>query len=357
MKLFAFFLPQFHTIPENDEWWGEGFTEWTNVKAANPIYPGQKIRHPYKDNYYNLLDKEVVNWQTGLLDEYGLDGLIYYHYYFKGKLLLEKPAENLLKWKDIKQRFFFCWANHSWIKSWRGNQDILMPMEYGGKPDWETHFQYLLPFFKDERYEKKNNRPLFMLFNYDFDEKEEMLIFLDARCKQEGFDGICVIETFNGKDIEDYNNKKSSITQYTLYREPVCMCNVEFKKYRRLDRRIASKLRKLLITNGIFVYDGEKLIKKKTKLRIKGDHIINSIWFEWDNTSRHGKRGYIISPFSRKSFVKYMDTVKDEEYMFINAWNEWCEGMILEPTEEEGYKYLEWIRDWRLANENRIDGI
>ena len=104
MKIFSFFLPQFHSIPENDDWWGKGFTEWTNVKSAKPLYYGhEQPQVPLNDNYYNLLKRETVEWQTKLMHEYHLDGMIYYHYYFKGKMLLEKPAENLLKWKDINQ--------------------------------------------------------------------------------------------------------------------------------------------------------------------------------------------------------------------------------------------------------------
>lgn len=148
MKKFAFYLPQFHTIPENDEWWGVGFTEWTKVKSDVPLYKGhiQPI-HPYNDNCYNLLDKGTVVWQNNLMHEYGIDGMIYYHYYFKGRKLLEKPVENLLIWKDINQPFFFCWANHDWNRFWQGTKEILVKQEYGTKDDWEEHFQYLLPFF------------------------------------------------------------------------------------------------------------------------------------------------------------------------------------------------------------------
>ena len=112
MKKFAIFLPQFHEIEENNKWWGKGFTEWTNVRNAKPLYKGhEQPKQPLNGDYYNLLEKETVRKQTQLLNEYGLDGFVYYHYYFCGKKIMEKPAENLLKWKDIDQKFFFCWAN------------------------------------------------------------------------------------------------------------------------------------------------------------------------------------------------------------------------------------------------------
>ena len=106
-KAIAYFLPQFHEIPENNEWWGKGFTEWTNLKKAKPLFEGHDIPEPLNDNYYNLLEKETVIWQTKLMEEYLVYGLCYYHYWFKGKKILEKPAENLLQWKDINQKFMF----------------------------------------------------------------------------------------------------------------------------------------------------------------------------------------------------------------------------------------------------------
>ena len=198
MKKYAFYLPQFHEIKENNEWWGEHFTEWTNVRAAQSLYKGHKQPvNPLNDFYYNLLDKETVEWQTKLAREHCVDGFIYYHYYFTGKKLLETPAENLLKWKDIEQNFFFCWANHSWIRSWNGTRELLLEQTYGGEEEWEQHFQYLLPFFMDDRYEKRENKPLFMIFNSNFKEARGIFEYFDKRCKDNGFDGICLIETRN----------------------------------------------------------------------------------------------------------------------------------------------------------------
>ena len=215
MRIFAFYLPQFHEIPENDKWWGKGFTEWTNVQSARPLYHGHvQPKHPLNDDYYNLLNKSTVENQTKVMRDYGITGFIYYHYYFDGKLLLEKPAENLLKWKDIDQPFFFCWANHPWIQS-KGNESrILMPMDYGDEKDWENHFQYLLPFFKDSRYEKKANKPVFMIFQSKFTEKKEMMAYFDKRCKQEGFEGLCLIESYHGDiPIEEFNHDASDLTE------------------------------------------------------------------------------------------------------------------------------------------------
>ena len=194
MRIFSFYLPQYHEIPENNEWWGKGFTEWTNVRKAKPLFKGHiQPLHPLNDNYYDLMDKRTVEWQTRLMKEYGLTGMIYYHYYFCGKKLLEKPTENLLKWKDIDQPFFFCWANHSWKKTWNGTSELLIEQTYGDECDWEEHFQYLLPFFKDDRYEKINNKPVFMFFISQFEKKQDIVKYFNKRCKESGFNGIYII--------------------------------------------------------------------------------------------------------------------------------------------------------------------
>lgn len=356
MKKFAFFLPQFHEIKENNEWWGEHFTEWTNVKAAKKLYRGhvQPIR-PLNNNYYNLLEKQTVEWQTKLADDYHVDGFIYYHYYFTGKMLLEKPAENLLKWKEIKQKFFFCWANHSWIRSWNGTREILLEQKYGKEEEWEKHFEYLLPFFCDERYEKKDNKPLFMIFQPNFSEAKEMFSFFDKKCKENGFDGICLIESRN-RHMEGLE-KSYPQTEYLFLREPDNTVNSFHTGKRNVTFRFKNKVRTMLHNKGIVSYvrkySGKKFFKDMNKNCIDRQDVINGAYFTWDNTPRHKHRGYIITETTKKLFFSYMDKLKNKEYVFFNAWNEWAEGMILEPTEENGYKYLEWIKEWTEKTYNK----
>lgn len=357
MRFFAFFLPQFHTIPENDEWWGKGFTEWTNVKKAKSLGKGhlQPI-HPLNNNYYNLLDKETVRWQTQVMRKYGITGMIYYHYYFLGKLLLEKPAENLLIWKDINQPFFFCWANHSWKKTWDGTSSILLKQEYGTVNDWENHFQYLLPFFKDDRYEKKNNMPVFMIFDSFFSQKKEMVNYFNMRCIEEGFDGIYWINNcFGSTDLrmEKIRNDMVLKTEKIYLREPSNGLSL-FERYER--RNILAKLYSrmkddfLRKRKRITQYDGSFLFKLMIKNYENRDYLIHGLFLSWDNSPRHGRRGYVISEVNKQALFNYLDLIKGEEYCFINAWNEWCEGMILEPTEERGFYYLEMINEWIKQN-------
>ena len=135
MKLIAFYLPQFHEIPENNDAWGNGFTEWVNVKKAGRIFEGQRQpREPLYDNYYNLLDRNTMRWQAGLADEAGIYGFCFYHYWFHGRLVLEKPVSNLLSDKTLNLRYCFSWANEPWTKTWHGaggEKEILIPQTYG----------------------------------------------------------------------------------------------------------------------------------------------------------------------------------------------------------------------------------
>ncbi|QNQ82766.1 glycoside hydrolase family 99-like domain-containing protein [Lactobacillus sp. PV012] len=346
MKKFAFFLPQFHEIPENNKWWGQGFTEWTNVRRAKPLFKGHKQpKHSLNNNYYDLLDKQTMLWQTELMNKSGLDGFIYYHYYFTGKLLLEKPAENLLKWKDIPQNFFFCWANHTWKRSWEGTSEVLLNQTYGEKKDWEKHFQYLLPFFRDSRYEKKNNEPLFMVFDPYFKEKNKMFAYFDMRCREEGFNGLCLIETYGGEDIKKFKQNKAESTEFTFYREPTVSQYAYIKKnfLRSVYHHLNKKMREKGYIHKPYIIDGNKMMDMKLNNEPLGKEIANGLWFEWDNTPRHKYRGYVITPYDYSKFAKYMELVKKQDYLFINAWNEWAEGMMIEPTVENGYKYIEWL--------------
>ena len=166
MKIIAFYLPQFHRVPENDKWWGEGFTEWTNTSRAKPLFVGHRQpRIPQNENYYDLLNPEVQEWQANLARKFGIFGFCYYHYWFNGKRLLEKPLETVLS--TGKPDFPFClsWANEPWTKTWEGNdKEVLMAQTYGDEADWLEHINYLLKCFKDDRYIKVDGCPQFLIY-------------------------------------------------------------------------------------------------------------------------------------------------------------------------------------------------
>lgn len=363
MKKFAIFLPQFHTFPENDQWWGKGFTEWVKVKGAKPLYKGHvQPQEPLNKNYYNLLNKDVMMWHSELLKEFKIDGMAYYHYYFNGKLLMETPAENLLKWKDIDQKFFFYWANHSWNRAWEGKRTLLMEQTYGNESDWENHFQYLLPFFQDERYEKHFNKPVFVIL-HSFAVEKEMLSYFNKRCVDEGFDGIFIIQTLSdGTNYPDSFNQlltfiPEEVSRAVYIREPNFAQtysehlteNISIHKLCAAERKIRASVGQKT-RNGLFIkrYNGNKLLDRISHLdfRTGNTEIVSGIFFQWDNTPRHEFRGYIISSIDKEHFMREMDKAAQSPYVLINAWNEWAEGMMLEPTTQNGYKYLKWIQEW-----------
>lgn len=362
MKKFAFYLPQFHEIPENNRWWGKGFTEWTKVRNAKPLYKGHvQPKEPLNDNYYCLLDKSAVEWQTSLLHEYKVDGFVYYHYYFEGKLLLNKPAENLLKWREIDQPFFFCWANHTWNRAWEEKREILIEQTYGDESSWEHHFEYLLPFFRDARYEKVNNKPLFMLFESDFSQKKQMMAYFDKRCKDCGFEGIYVIETYKAQrwpdDLLTFKNNKCDQCEKILFRESTAASSIYRISNKFSPWWFGFKIKEILAKHGLSIglkkFDGNKLYDVMINQEPKGNEFLHSVFFEWDNTPRHGIRGFVISPPDKDRFFRFIASIKNDDYLFINAWNEWAEGMMLEPSKEKQYTYLEWLKE---IDNNQVRG-
>lgn len=351
MKKFAIFLPQFHEIEENNLWWGKGYTEWTAVKSAKPLFKGHLQPKIPQNGYYNLLDKDTMIWQTELAKKNNIDGFVYYHYYFSGKLIMEKPVANLLQWKDIDQKFFFCWANHTWVKGKGKDKIVLIEQSYGDRMDWENHFQYFLPYFKDERYEKKDGKPLLMIYVSEFPHKNAMLQYFDERCRQEGMNGIYIIETYTGdlssKSINRFKKSLSNCSSCIYYREPNVSTSIYFRHYPlvRAFHKILREKNISLFSSKVAKIDGKKLYNLMLHFdypRIGSLDISHGCFFEWDNTPRHKNKGYIISPPEKSQFDDYIKKISSDEYCFINAWNEWAEGMMLEPV-VSGTDYLKWL--------------
>jgi hypothetical protein len=352
VKVLAYFLPQFHAIPENDEWWGDGFTEWTTIRKENNI---SENLQPLNNNYYNLLDEKTVIWQTELAKEYGVYGFVYYHYYFCGKKLLEKPAENLLKNKKIDQKFCFCWANHDWNRSWEGVKTILVKQEYGREEDWRQHFDYLLPFFKDERYIKVDGKPMFVIFE-DFRERESIYKYFNEYARNNGLEGIFFVQST--QKITRSNLKRlSEHTDAIVLREPGVSFN-SFDICGGCIRRLRKSLSFLYMPFKLRVFKGDREVKKTVhnakafckKVHENGIKCWLGAYSGWDNTSRHGIRGYKMTRISDIKYIWYLvelrRTAESEniEFIFFNAWNEWAEAMILEPDTLNKYRFLEGIK-------------
>lgn len=348
-KIIAFYLPQFHAIPENDAWWGEGFTEWTNTSKAKPLFKDHyQPREPLNDNYYCLLDSKTQEWQAELAGKYGIYGFCYYHYWFNGKLLLEKPLENMLENSNIKLPFCMSWANEPWTRNWDGREkEVMMPQEYGGKKEWEEHLQYLMKFFKDDRYIKKENKPVFLLYRTNSIKNcEQMVDYWNERMKEFGFDGIYIVETLTGHQKEECLSNSNAQAEM----EPMHTIRHKLPLYKQALRLCVKKMNKY----NINVYDKisydllwTRILEKKRKSNKK---VFIGGFVDWDNSARWGKRAMIVSGVNsdkfRKYFTKQYDIAKqiNSDFIFFNAWNEWAEGTYLEPDKKNKYRYLEEIR-------------
>jgi len=345
LKFIAFYLPQFHPIKENDEWWGEGFTEWTNTRKSVPLFEGHKQpRVPYKDNYYNLLDKETHLWQLELMKKYHVYGLCFYHYWFNGKLLLEKPMELLLKERDIETKYCMSWANEPWTRNWDGgNYSVLMPQSYGAKEDWKKHFEYLLPFFKDDRYIKIDDKPLFILYvSNEIENCEEMMSYWQQLSIENGLAGLYIVETLNSKRNQNIPH---------LVNSAAC---IEFEPTLTLFGGYTSWNSHQFIYNSLHLFNYDEVWNRmlsRKSVYISKEKFCGA-FVDWDNSSRAGMRASVCIGSTPEKFKEYLGKLVkkcidegNDRFIFVNAWNEWAEGAYLEPDKQNGYSYLEAIKE------------
>ena len=359
MKIVTFYLPQYHAIPENDKWWGEGFTEWENLKKAKPLYENHyQPRIPLNKHYYNLLDPKEIKWQAELARNNGVYGWCIYHYWFSGHMLLEKPTEILLKSSDIDIHFCICWANESWTKAWvsKSNQ-FLIKQTNGDRDDWIKHFYYLLPFFKDKRYILKDGKPLFVIYRPElFPNIGEMIDLWNEMAIKEGLNGL----SFAYQTMQN-NLKTEDFFQYRIEYQPNYSVYDSSRNRHRLLKRIKWLLVKFfrkininleyLSPSGFVVRDYDKVWEGILSRKATDEKSIAGAFVDWDNTPRKQDKGSVIEGFSPQKFedylVKQIENVKNNysnDLLFLFAWNEWTEGGYVEPDEKDGYGRIEAIK-------------
>lgn len=368
MKTIAFYLPQFHAIPENDEWWGKGFTEWVNVKKAKPLFEGHyQPRIPLGENYYNLLNPETLRWQTKIAKEYGLYGFCFYHYWFDGHMLLEKPMEMLLEDKTIDFPFCVCWANEHWTKAWVSKQDnILIAQRYGERKEWEEHFNYLLPFFKDERYIKTNEKPLVVIYRPDLIEcLNDMLDCWQELAVKNGLGGLEFAYQQIQFDIQ--KDKDDSRFTYNIEYQPnyanYDLSHNEFAFLKKVKRWLTPILQKIGINieqvrpQGLIKRDYDEVWNAILNRTPSSEKSVPGAFVDWDNTPRKQEKGSAFLGVSPEKFEKYMTEqihrtkeIYKKDMLFLFAWNEWAEGGYMEPDEKYGYGYLEALKKALEAN-------
>ena len=376
MKIIALYLPQFHVIPENEMWWGKGYTEWETLKKGRMLIDGQyQPRVPYNKNYYDLLDANNIIWQTQIAKENGIYGFCAYHYWFNGKLLLEKPMELFLHEKKADLPFFFCWANHDWDNTiWKTDKKDkrrnLIYEDYSKMNDIDSHFYYSLPFFKDERYMKEDGKPIYCIYN-PLRIPSKYLKLMISRWNElaikEGFPGMVFTYQWgaaiyslkpNIKQLFDYGfeylpslvgfsklsykgNKKREIVRFFGNIVNRFFPNLVLKIERR-DKEQKNGVRE--------VYNYDDIWNDALSIKHVDTNIVPGAFTDWDNTPRHGRNGKVILGSTPEKFQHYLELQIDrarkmkKDAIIVFAWNEWTEGGHLEPDEKYGYGYLHAIK-------------
>lgn len=350
-RFIAFYLPQFHPTPENNEWWGEGFTEWTNVARARKLYHGHYQPKIPKDlGFYDLRLPETRMAQARLAKEYGVEAFCYWHYWFGGgKRLLQRPFDEVVASGEPDFPFCLAWANHSWAKKQfdkDGNQTLLMEQTYPGTDDFILHFNTMLPAFKDKRYVRVDGKLLFIVYNpLDNPLLKDFIRIWRQLARENGLgDFYFVGKTDKGrlrKEIIDfgYDATYNDAVLNVHHHEPFL-----YKVFLELRAR-------LLHYPKIFSY--KEAIKYMVGDEERSDNAIPVIAPNWDHTPRSGSGGILLKdcePRYFKELVKHaLDIVKDKpaekQIIMIKAWNEWGEGNYMEPDLKYGRGMLEALKE------------
>jgi lipopolysaccharide biosynthesis protein/2-polyprenyl-3-methyl-5-hydroxy-6-metoxy-1,4-benzoquinol methylase len=341
VKVLSYYLPQFHPIPENDLWHGNGFTEWTKVRSSNPLFLGHYQQHiPHADIGYYLLDSpDVFRTQADQMKKSGVSGQVFYHYWFAGKLILEDPARMLFENPDISMPYCFCWANENWTRRWDGNEnEILLGQSYSAR-DASDFIEYLIPFFKDSRYLKIQDRP--MLFVYrpsSIPNYNEYIDIWAAKCLENGVKAPYVIAvlTRGASDPRDFamdGAVERVLHDWTGGAVP------------EMKNSLASYE---AINGSVLSYDDVATFYESQSEKKEFD-FFRSIVPIWDNTARYGPEAFLLHGSTPSRFQMWLEksidyTInnlpEDRRFLLVNAWNEWAEGAHLEPDTRYGYAYL-----------------
>ncbi len=342
IKPIAFYLPQFHPIPENNRWWGEGFTEWNNVKKAQPNFEGHYQPHvPAGLNYYDLRNSKIMEDQAKIAKQYGIHGFCFYWYWFNGKRLLEKPLYDVLENKTVDTNFCFCWANENWTRTWDGREkDILMGQDYDSNKLDSEFIDEMLPFFKDDRYIKVDGKPMLLIYRCDIIPNLKSLVnkWRD-QVKKHGFPDLHLVSVYS------FENDRYDKFGFDA--------GVEFPPHNFFSSS-DSVNSKIKITNPNFsgmIIDYKSLISRSLRKNWpKNSVVYRGLTPSWDNTARRQNNPHILSGSSPDLFHVWLNhsiaksRECNNEFIFINAWNEWGEGCHLEADEKYKTKYLEALQ-------------
>jgi hypothetical protein len=349
-RVIAFYLPQFHPIPENDEWWGKGFTEWTNVARARPLFRGHYQPHVPADlGFYDLRLPETREAQAEMAREHGIEGFCYWHYWFgDGRRILERPFDEVLA--SGRPDFPFClgWANQTWSGIWHGAPDrVLIRQTYPGPADHERHFRHLLPAFRDRRYLRVNGRPIFVVYApAELPDAQEFIDQWNALARAEGLPGLYFVAHWHqlpGASFDAFVRNLPFVNMRPFGPRVVPhYLDALLRRFLRLD------LRRLSLRRGPIVRRYGDYVRHFLRTPLaSGERPL--VIPNWDNTPRSGRRGVVLQGSTPELFGQICAAARrqvealadpEERLVFVKAWNEWAEGNHLEPDSKFGRGYL-----------------
>jgi len=337
-KLIAFYLPQFHPIAENDEWWGEGFTEWTNVKRATPNFVGHyQPQSPAGLGYYDLREPAVMDQQAELAKAYGIHGFCFHYYWFNGRRLLERPLEQMLARGKPDFPFCICWANENWTRRWDGSEDeILMKQDYS-EGSAEQFIRDVIPILKDRRYIRIGAAPILLVYRVDLlpDAPATARLWRDV-CAREGIPQIhlAAVQSFGITDPRPYGFDAA----------------VDFPPHTQRELIEPSTFPGISPDFEGYLEDYIKVARNQVGQPPPPYFRYRGVMPAWDNTPRRMERAHICVNSSPAAYQTWLEQIVEqtmarsavqEPLVFLNAWNEWAEGAYLEPDRKHGYAYLE----------------
>lgn len=343
MKLIAFYLPQFHPIPENDAWWGEGFTEWSNVARGTPQFEGHYQPHVPADlGFYDLRLAETREAQAALARQYGIHGFCYYHYWFNGKQLLERPFNEVLACGSPDFPFCLCWANDPWSRRWDGRESELLQAQTYSEADDLNHIRALLPALQDRRSITVEGKPMFLVYRGKHlpDPTRTTDIWREEVCKA-GLKGIHLVAVETAWDV-GWDATRGGFDAKVLFQP-------QFGLLMTHAARNGAQI-PVVGKDSLQVYDYARARMEVSKaLQPVPYRRYESVFPGWDNTARVGERAVVMhgstpvayEEWLREAVERAFANPPDHRLVFLNAWNEWAEGAHLEPDVRHGVAYLE----------------
>lgn len=349
VRALAFYLPQFHPIAENDEWWGKGFTEWRNVVPARPRFPGHTQPHlPADLGFYDLRVPEVRAAQADLARAYGLHGFCYYHYWFNGRRLLERPVEEVLASQQPDFPFCLCWANESWTRNWDGQFGVhLMRQQYSPADD-QAHIAYLLRVFADQRYIRVEGKPLFLIYRaHDLPNPAATAEIWRTAARRAGLDDLYLCQVESNFEAEHDDPAKIGFDAAIEFQPDVFHLGVPLRR-----TRAWRWLRRLKLASPVYaensIFDYATVVERMLAKPLPAYPYHRGVVPAWDNSARRAQHAFILKDSTPARYEHWLRQVARQAQagphaplVFINAWNEWAEGCHLEPDQRFGRAYLE----------------